>query len=115
MGRAAYEAAGAGTCASSTNRNQSPRVQRTVIHHELRDREKEARGGGLCTRCDSLCGGACPTSPSPRSIACLTPYLRFRLLAVCSQDDLSSEFVFHNPNAEASCGCGESFTTGNSR
>ena len=29
------------------------------------------------------------------------------------EDDLSSEFVFHNPNAEASCGCGESFTTGN--
>jgi iron-sulfur cluster assembly accessory protein len=26
-------------------------------------------------------------------------------------DDLSSEFVFHNPNAEGSCGCGESFTT----
>jgi len=26
------------------------------------------------------------------------------------EDDLSSEFVFHNPNAEASCGCGESFT-----
>ena len=28
------------------------------------------------------------------------------------EDDLSSEFVFHNPNAEASCGCGESFTVG---
>ena len=27
------------------------------------------------------------------------------------EDDLSAEFVFHNPNAEASCGCGESFTT----
>ena len=27
------------------------------------------------------------------------------------EDDLSSEFVFHNPNAEGSCGCGESFTT----
>ena len=27
------------------------------------------------------------------------------------EDDLTSEFVFHNPNAEASCGCGESFTT----
>ena len=27
------------------------------------------------------------------------------------QDELSSEFVFHNPNAEAACGCGESFTT----
>ena len=26
------------------------------------------------------------------------------------EDDLSAEFVFHNPNAEASCGCGESFT-----
>jgi len=26
-------------------------------------------------------------------------------------DDLSSEFVFHNPNAAGSCGCGESFTT----
>ena len=26
------------------------------------------------------------------------------------EDDLSSEFVFHNPNAEAACGCGESFT-----
>ena len=26
------------------------------------------------------------------------------------EDDLTSEFVFHNPNAEASCGCGESFT-----
>jgi len=26
-------------------------------------------------------------------------------------DDLTSEFVFHNPNAEGSCGCGESFTT----
>ena len=25
-------------------------------------------------------------------------------------DELSAEFVFHNPNAEASCGCGESFT-----
>ena len=31
------------------------------------------------------------------------------------EDDLSSEFVFHNPNAEASCGCGESFTVGNSK
>ena len=29
------------------------------------------------------------------------------------EDDLTSEFVFHNPNAEASCGCGESFTVGN--
>ena len=28
------------------------------------------------------------------------------------EDDLTSEFVFHNPNAEASCGCGESFTVG---
>jgi iron-sulfur cluster assembly accessory protein len=28
-------------------------------------------------------------------------------------DKLSSEFVFHNPNATATCGCGESFTTGN--
>ena len=28
------------------------------------------------------------------------------------EDDLSSEFVFHNPNAEAACGCGESFTVG---
>lgn len=27
------------------------------------------------------------------------------------EDDLSAEFVFHNPNAEAACGCGESFTT----
>ena len=27
------------------------------------------------------------------------------------QDELTSEFVFHNPNAEAACGCGESFTT----
>lgn len=27
------------------------------------------------------------------------------------EDDLSSEFVFHNPNAEEACGCGESFTT----
>ena len=27
------------------------------------------------------------------------------------EDDLSSEFIFHNPNAEAACGCGESFTT----
>ena len=27
------------------------------------------------------------------------------------QDELSSEFVFTNPNAEAACGCGESFTT----
>jgi iron-sulfur cluster assembly protein len=27
------------------------------------------------------------------------------------EDDLSAEFVFHNPNAEGSCGCGESFTT----
>mmetsp|Transcript_29488 Transcript_29488/g.61996 ORF Transcript_29488/g.61996 Transcript_29488/m.61996 type:complete len:137 (+) Transcript_29488:413-823(+) len=26
------------------------------------------------------------------------------------EDDLASEFVFHNPNADASCGCGESFT-----
>ena len=25
------------------------------------------------------------------------------------EDDLSSEFVFHNPNAEAACGCGTSF------
>jgi len=30
------------------------------------------------------------------------------------EDDLASEFVFHNPNADASCGCGESFTTGKS-
>jgi iron-sulfur cluster assembly protein len=27
------------------------------------------------------------------------------------EDDLSSEFVFHNPNATGTCGCGESFTT----
>lgn len=27
------------------------------------------------------------------------------------EDDTTSEFIFHNPNAEASCGCGESFTT----
>eukprot|EP00316_Scyphosphaera_apsteinii_P021864 CAMPEP_0119315108 /NCGR_PEP_ID=MMETSP1333-20130426/34487_1 /TAXON_ID=418940 /ORGANISM="Scyphosphaera apsteinii, Strain RCC1455" /LENGTH=158 /DNA_ID=CAMNT_0007320351 /DNA_START=92 /DNA_END=568 /DNA_ORIENTATION=- len=28
------------------------------------------------------------------------------------EDELTSEFVFHNPNAEAACGCGESFTVG---
>ena len=27
------------------------------------------------------------------------------------EDELTSEFVFHNPNAAAACGCGESFTT----
>ncbi|GBF91857.1 hypothetical protein Rsub_04962 [Raphidocelis subcapitata] len=27
------------------------------------------------------------------------------------QDELKSEFVFVNPNAKGSCGCGESFTT----
>jgi iron-sulfur cluster assembly accessory protein len=27
------------------------------------------------------------------------------------EDPLKSEFVFVNPNATASCGCGESFTT----
>lgn len=27
------------------------------------------------------------------------------------EDDLSAEFVFHNPNATGTCGCGESFTT----
>jgi len=26
------------------------------------------------------------------------------------EDELTSEFVFHNPNAQGSCGCGESFT-----
>lgn len=26
---------------------------------------------------------------------------------------LRSEFVFHNPNSKATCGCGESFTTEN--
>ena len=30
---------------------------------------------------------------------------------ILAQDDLTSEFVFHNPNAEGACGCGESFTT----
>ncbi|KAJ1617029.1 hypothetical protein T492DRAFT_1102780, partial [Pavlovales sp. CCMP2436] len=28
-----------------------------------------------------------------------------------AEDDLASEFVFHNPNATGTCGCGESFTT----
>ena len=28
------------------------------------------------------------------------------------EDELTSEFVFHNPNAKEYCGCGESFTTG---
>lgn len=28
------------------------------------------------------------------------------------EDELVSEFVFHNPNAKDYCGCGESFTTG---
>ena len=28
------------------------------------------------------------------------------------EDELVSEFVFHNPNAKEYCGCGESFTTG---
>lgn len=27
------------------------------------------------------------------------------------QDELRSEFVFVNPNAKGTCGCGESFTT----
>ena len=31
------------------------------------------------------------------------------------EDDMSSEFIFHNPNAEAACGCGESFTTGDGK
>jgi len=31
------------------------------------------------------------------------------------EDELTSEFVFHNPNAQDSCGCGESFTTGKSK
>jgi iron-sulfur cluster assembly protein len=26
-------------------------------------------------------------------------------------DELTSEFVFHNPNAKGMCGCGESFNT----
>lgn len=25
------------------------------------------------------------------------------------EDDLAAEFVFHNPNAKGTCGCGESF------
>lgn len=29
------------------------------------------------------------------------------------EDRLRSEFVFVNPNADSTCGCGESFTTGN--
>jgi len=28
-----------------------------------------------------------------------------------AEDEISSEFVFHNPNATGTCGCGESFTT----
>ena len=28
------------------------------------------------------------------------------------EDELTSEFVSHNPNAKEYCGCGESFTTG---
>lgn len=28
------------------------------------------------------------------------------------EDELTSEFVFNNPNAKDYCGCGESFTTG---
>ena len=27
------------------------------------------------------------------------------------EDDVRSEFVFRNPNASGTCGCGESFTT----
>lgn len=27
-------------------------------------------------------------------------------------DRLKSEFIFHNPNATGTCGCGESFSTG---
>ena len=26
------------------------------------------------------------------------------------EDDISSEFVFNNPNVKGTCGCGESFT-----
>jgi iron-sulfur cluster assembly protein len=26
------------------------------------------------------------------------------------EDNLSSQFVFHNPNVKGTCGCGESFT-----
>lgn len=29
-----------------------------------------------------------------------------------ARDGLGSAFVFHNPNASAKCGCGESFTIG---
>jgi len=28
-----------------------------------------------------------------------------------AEDEISSEFVFQNPNATGTCGCGESFTT----
>jgi hypothetical protein len=49
-----------------------------------------------------------PAPASPLQSTCAT-----RLTRACRlQDDLTSEFVFHNPNAEGSCGCGESFTTG---
>ena len=27
------------------------------------------------------------------------------------EEELDARFVFHNPNAKSSCGCGESFTT----
>lgn len=31
-----------------------------------------------------------------------------------AQDGVNAAFVFHNPNAVAECGCGESFTVGKS-
>lgn len=51
----------------------------------------------------TCCVDPIPSFPPHNRHLCRRPVL---------QDDLKSEFVFHNPNAEDSCGCGESFTTG---
>jgi hypothetical protein len=48
---------------------------------------------------------ACPVTP-PLTACPVTPPL-----TACPPLACRSEFVFVNPNAKGSCGCGESFTT----
>ena len=65
-----------------------------------------ARADAHHRHADGLRAGAEARRRELRPHATLTPPP-----PVVAQDDLTSEFVFHNPNAEGACGCGESFTT----
>lgn len=107
------------------------RLQWPVVHNELRRQEGEAGGGSERERCVFILNVVIPRRRnswdksrrwhSHVSSLCayytgvrvfVEPKALFHVVGTTMDfqtTPVSSEFVFENPNAKGSCGCGESF------